>query len=386
MLQSIIVYSLLFVVMFIFAKVAAKNGSYLRTAKGKVKERSFWLFETIVPLLIFAIIFGMRFDVGTDHLSYLSGYYWKDNVSKGEVLFNGLTHLFQSLDIHYTVYFGVFAFIQVFFFFYAFKKERFLFPFLVFFIFMNGEFLSWMNIIRQSIAICIWLYAIKYIEERKIWKYLFWCVLAMGFHLSAIALIVFYPILRIEKNYFKNAKIQLIILGFVFIIQFLFASLMSRLEPLLQFYQSTIGDGSYAYTMDSLNDKLGQTQGSGLGYLFKILLNVIIIVYSGKLKKFYNTKRFTIIYFFFFIGLVTLYIFPIGSIILTRPFRYFYIFQSIMYAYFAYYLLKSNSELNKAVCIAVIIAFIGIFYLNQITSSANAHLWYQFYFQQYKFD
>ncbi len=78
--------------------------------------------------------------------------------------------------------------------------------------------------------------------------------------------------------------------------------------------------------------------------------------------------------------------FPVGAIAITRPFRYFYIFQTIMYAYFLYYLYKTKlkntlqGSLNALMYYGLIIVFLGIFYLSQITSNEYASLWYQFFF------
>src|SRR5690554_4002067 len=151
MLQSIIVYSLLMFTMILFAVYAARRNGYISTS-GLVVKRSFWRFEIIFPLILFAIIFGMRYDVGVDHLSYLEKYLERFHAGKNDLLFNLLSELGWRLNLHYVVYFSIIAFIQVFFFFYAFKNERYLYPFLVFFLFTNGEWLNWMNVIRQALA------------------------------------------------------------------------------------------------------------------------------------------------------------------------------------------------------------------------------------------
>lgn len=87
-------------------------------------------------------------------------------------------------------------------------------------------------------------------------------------------------------------------------------------------------------------------------------------------------------------GVITQNIFPLGAIAITRPFRYLYIFQTIMYAYFIYYLFKTKLKNNSygmahaLMYYGLIIIFCGIFYLSLITSNEYASLWYQFYFDQ----
>jgi hypothetical protein len=388
MIQSIIVYSLLMGVMLLCSVVASKNSSYV-SLSGQLIQKSFWRFETLFPLLLFAVIFGMRYNVGVDYLGYLEGYLWKEPVSKGELLFDLLSEIGWKLNLHFTVYFGILALIQVFFFFYAFKDERYLYPFLVFILFTNGNWQFWMNVIRQSIAMCIWIFSIKYIEENKFWKYSLWCLIAMLFHRSAAVLIIFYPILRNGKDYFKSIPLQLILFAGAFVFKEIFSELIMRIEPIITFYSNIIGGEFYSsYDIEGLIKSFIEPQGTGLAYLFKIILNVGIILYSKKLKLFYNNKRFNIIYFFFFIGLVTLYMFPAGYIAITRPFNYFYIFHTIMYAYFLYFLYKTKLKDNPQgmphalMFYGLIIVFLGIFYLSQITANENDHLWYQFYFDQ----
>lgn len=215
-------------VMLLFAVYAAFKSRYSSIATNgcQISQRSFWHFETIFPLLLFAVVFGMRYDVGVDHLSYLEKYLERFHSGKNDLLFNLLSELGWRLNLHYAVYFSLIAFIQVFFFFYAFKNERYLYPFLVFFIFTNGEWGFWMNGIRQALAMCIWIFSLKYIEEKKIWKYLLWGILAVLFHKSAIILLIFYPILRNGKDYFKSISLQLLLIGGAFVFQVLFSDLM----------------------------------------------------------------------------------------------------------------------------------------------------------------
>lgn len=250
-------------VMLLCSVVASKNSSHV-SLSGQLIQKSFWRFETLFPLLLFAVIFGMRYNVGVDYLGYLEGYLWKQHVSKGELLFDLLSEIGWKLNLHYTVYFGILALIQVFFFFYAFKDERYLYPFLVFFLFTNGDWQFWMNGIRQALAMCIWIFSIKYIEEKKFWKYFLWCIIAMLFHRSAAILIIFYPILRNGKDYFKSIPLQLLMLAGAFIIQYLFSSLFIYLESLINSYANIIGGGVYSgYDLEAIQESFVEPKGTG---------------------------------------------------------------------------------------------------------------------------
>lgn len=390
MLQSILVYSFLIGVMLLFSLFTARKGNlYPAVPSGMKIQQNFWSLEIITPLVLFAVVFGMRYDVGVDHINYLEGYLNKEYVSKGELLFDLLSQIGWGLNLHYTVYFTIIAFVQVYFFFYAFKDQRYLFPFLVFFLFTNGEWLSWMNIIRQSMAMCIWVYYVKYIEERKLWKYVFGCAIALLFHNSAIVLIVFYPILRSGKDYFKNIPFQLFLLAIAFVIQKMFSGFLMQFESFIKFYADTVSSGAYSgYDIEVLQESFIKADGTGFVYLFRIALNVLIIFYSKKLKLFYGDKRFVIVYFFFIVGVIIQNIFPVGLISITRPFRYLYIFQTVMYAHFGYYLYKtrlrnlSYGKIHALMYYGLIIIFLGVFYLSLISGNDGVSLWYQFFFDQ----
>jgi len=383
LLQSLVVNSLLIGIMvFLFYL-----NSY--TIRGKYKfdnansGPSFWTIEVLLSLLFFSIMFGIRYDVGTDHISYLESYIWKMPISKNEPLYNGIVELSHLLNFHYTIYFGIIAFLQISFFFYAFKKEMILFPLLIFFLFTNGEILSWMNIMRQSVAICIWLFSLNYIIEKRFWLYIFWCLVAFLFHRSAIILIVFYPILRNGIDYFKSIPLQLGLLIIAFIMKEIFFDIVMNFSAVIELYTNLLGNEMYEnyYNIEDLLDNYKQSGGTGLAYLFGIAVNVLIILYSNKLKKFYNNKRFNIAYFLYFVGILIAYLFPIGFISFTRPFRYLFIFEAIMLAYFCYYLYKSNNVSKRLIMTVVILGYLGIFYLSQIFANADSHIWHQFYFQ-----
>lgn len=332
----------------------------------------------------------MRYDVGVDHLEYLQGYLDKNHVGNNEPLFFLFAEIGWKLNWHYVLYFGVIAFTQVLFFFYAFKNERYLYPLLVFFLFTNGDFQFLTNGIRQALAMCIWIFSIKYIEDKKFWKYLIWCIVATLIHKSAIVLIVFYPILSNGRDYFKSISLQLVLLGSTFVLKEMFSVVISYIEPLINTYTNILGSEIYgsSYDIEGLMKSFKENEGTGLVYLFRIILNVTIILYNERLKTFYNSKRFNIVYFFFFIGLISMYIFPLGYISLTRPFRYFYIFQIIMYAYFLYYLLKTKIKgsqrglFHALMYYGLIFVFLGVFYSSIITSNEDSSYWYQFYFDQ----
>ncbi|WP_111672219.1 EpsG family protein [Algoriphagus litoralis] len=380
--QSLIVYSILVAVMVAFAWLYSLQRShqyaYFNTRVSNDSKRIY----LILIICIFSLVMGLRYKVGADYLTYYEGYFYNIDVGKGEVFFVWIRELFNSLNFHFTIYFSFLAFLNITFFVLAFKRDAFVLPLLLFFIFANGDWLFWMNGIRQSIAMCIWIYALNFIEKEKLWMYFGFCLLSIGFHTSAIILIPLYFFLKNGKDYFRSIRIQLMLFLTAFVIQYLFNSFLARVAPVIEFYQSEISGGLYDYSMERFQEEASSTVGgSGIAYYFRLLLNTLVIFNSKKLKDYFYSKWFLIIYSLFFIGLLTENIFPVGSIVITRPFRYFFIFESIVYSYFLFYLFK-NSLYTKGFAYVLILTFISIFYLNIITANVDSNIWYQFYFDR----
>lgn len=390
MIQSILVYTFIILIMLFFANIAKRKAIYQTGQYGElIQKRSFWSFEIICMMLFFALIFGMRYNVGADHVGYLFSYI-DGSVTESlkiEPLFKWISSLCYNFNVHPILYFAIWAFIQIAFFLLFFKDERYLFPLLIIFLFFNGEYLFWMNGIRQAVAMCIWLYSIKFIYEKKFWVYLLFIGIAVLFHRSAIILIVFYPILKNAKDYFNGIGVQLILFVSCFLVRAFFESFIVNFDSVITQFQTLLGGDNNLYrdyTMDSMLEELErEVGGSGIAFIYRIIIWSIIILYSKKLKIFFNSKRFNIVYFFFFFSLLTTYIFPEGAIVFTRPFRYFNIFQTIMLAYFLFFLLKNNDlKFNRLLAYALIVSFMGIFYLNQINLPENNTIWFRFYFQE----
>lgn len=380
-LQSIVLYSTLLLIMVSLAKMYSLKQRHQIVNDVRVSNSKPGTFYLIFIMLSFSLMMGLRYDVGTDYFAYQEGFIYNYDVGKGEILFNWIRELLNSFEVHYSVYFSFLAFLNISFFLFAFKRDAFILPLLLFFLLTNGDWLFWMNGIRQAIAMCIWVYALNFIEKKKFWWYLAWCLIAIGFHMSAIILIPLYWILKNGKDYFKNIKLQLLLFTGAFLIQYSFGSFLEQLEPLIQLYQTNLTGGAYNYSIERFKEEASSTvEGSGIAYFFRVGLSIIIILYSKKLKEYFNSRWFHILYSLFFLGVLAKNVFPIGSIVLTRPFRYFFIFEGIIFAYFAYYLLKRNMPNNKFFGIGLLIIFIAIFYLNIITANENSHLLYQFYF------
>lgn len=381
MFLSIIIYAFAFSFFFFLARSNA--GGYTMTSENTVaiRDKRFLSGRTVLLLACFTLFCGARYDVGADYLEYLSVYLNYDQLGdyiSGQYEY-GFTYIFDlcnRLHLSPPVFFGFVAFLQMLFFLYAFRNERFLWPWILLFFFVDDGFLLWMNGIRQCLALCVWIMSLKSCENQKPLRYILICLGASLFHSSALLLIVLYPLLKKGKPYFNDMYLQYVILIAAFVIRIAFSSILVSI--VVRFSDSS---GMYANYVEGIND-YGAHSNTNIAYWFRLIVSCIVIFYSEGMRTFYNSKRFNIIYTLFFIGVITRCIIPFDLVILTRITMYFTFFECIMLAFFVYYLSKTHEKYNKLIRTGIIISFIAIFFLNQIVSNENSSVWYQFYFNQ----
>lgn len=377
MLQSFLVYFITMFLMMLYGIMASKRAALLPN-----QAVPFFTSEVWLMLLTFALVFGMRYDVGIDYMNYLNSYRTGYDVERTEWLFRKFIVLLSHNRVHYAFYFGAIAFSQILFFLLAFKNERFLFPYLIFVLFAGQYCFLWMNVMRQDIAACIFIYAVRYIDEKKFWRYLLWCVIAFLIHKTAIILVLLYPLLKSGRDYFKRGDIQLLILFIFIILHFSSFNLNLVLSPLIRFVAELLNyDKIYIERLfaELQLSEVSIKRNTGIGFILLALVDVIVVLYSTKLKSFFNTKRFTIMYNLYFAGTI-IQIFLAEFMILSRPFRYFRYFKLIVVAYLLYYLYNNTKTNNTVVLLILIVLYLMIFASAIFLDSGNKVL-FTFFWQ-----
>ncbi len=351
MLQSLFVYGSLSLALFFLGKNAEGRERYYNNLG---RQPSFWAWETIVLLFLVAFISGVRWNVGVDYLSYLEKY--NNYLTLGhtnrkfEWGFDAISRIFAYLNAHFSIYFGFWALLQFFFIYYALKDERYLWPYLGFVIIFGPHYLSWMNGIRQMLAACMFVYAVQFIKFRKLIPYLLIILAATLIHKSAILLILFYFIP--QKDYFKNRYVNLALC---------IVTLIIGLNPYwlqatdsLKLVLSSIGYEGYADNFDILVDSKTQ-MALGPRRLSIILLNMLVVWYTPKLKSDFEETNYVTYFNLAFIGVLLHNLFANAGHIFLRPVTYFTIFLALTTSYLLCYLkLKSP----KGVSIEFIIVFL----------------------------
>jgi len=292
MLQTIVVYlSLLFLITILFTKKFKINGVLLSNNIFSIKNAPF-----IIAILLFSIIIGMRYGVGVDHLTYLEDYVQYQQEGKYwafyhlELGFGLISKLFADLGFHYWVYFTFWSFLQTFFLFYAIKRnQEAALPFLAITFILGGTVLSFMNGIRQQLAFCIFVFSIEFIKNHKPIKYYILIFLASLFHFSALLLLPIYPLFRYRKKpYFNRIWLQFILLGISFFL--LYQNYIEKIFFGLSKIANIFGYERYIDILSEGNEHLlfSLTRSRGIGFYIIVLLNIILIANSNKLKDYFS--------------------------------------------------------------------------------------------------
>lgn len=196
---------------------------------------------------------------------------------KGYIILN---YLFNELGINYEIFQGIVLMFCIFITLKLVEKKskNFYIAFVYIFIYFLFSY-SAEPILRQFIAITLIIIGFKYIEERKILKYLIWVFLAFQFHKSAIIGILFYL-----SNYlnFKSMKRILICIILAFILSFNINNILDliiKLIPFLKIYSGYLKNEIYSSIV----------QRSLIGNLYLIITVCIyfaIIMYTKYEKKY----------------------------------------------------------------------------------------------------
>lgn len=327
---------------------------------GRAKQQ--WKYM-VYAIGVYSLIFGIRYGVGVDFFNYLHNYnaYTTTtnqlSVSQSfEIGFGLLTQFFASvINSHYTLYFGTIAFIQLFFTFLAFKDNHKIYPYIIFTFMIGASWLTYSNGLRHILALSLWIWAVKFMAEKKVWKYYATVALAFTFHTSAILLVVFYPIFHWKNEWFRSVRLELAILVFSLILM-----KIDIIQNLMQYFDTLFQMTKYDdYTQKDFALQMHSEAKIGLGFLITLILITLLIIYSKKTKEYTKSKYYNIAYDLFIIGVSLKYIL-INSMIFTRINYYFINFLFIIAAFTMRYAHKNNKPLFYAIICLIAFTFVAV--------------------------
>lgn len=211
-------------------------------AIGKFNSNFFLFFS----FLVLFIVSGLRYNVGTDYVLYNKMQipiildlkepdYWQ--VTNYEIGFQYLVKLANTLFNNTILFFVIVAVIFIFFM-YKFIKENSLSTGISVYIFITSYFYNFsFNVMRQALATSIFIYSIKYIEQKNFKKYFILICFATLFHWASLIYIPLYFLL--EKKWNNTVQMFLIFISLIF--QNVIRNILLFVSLKLGFYSSYFG-------------------------------------------------------------------------------------------------------------------------------------------------
>lgn len=330
-------------------------------------------------LVVFSIVFGIRYGVGADYIGYKDTYEYELNWGKTdthmETGFMFIMRTCSALGLHYAFFFGVVAFMQVYFLFKGLRRDIGVLSYMAYTFMASCSWLEYSNGMRQELAFCIFVYSLPFIQDRKWIAYYLCNLLAILMHTSAVLLLICYPLFAYKQEWFRNVKLQLLLLSASLLL--LNYNVVFDIVSLIDIYIAMTPYASYVdMTSERILEKLSTDISLGIGFVIATIIIFIQVCYSNKVKRYFNSRCLSIAYDMFFVGVLWRHIF-VGSQIFQRVNYYLYGFSFIIGAYtLAYMYVKSR----KMFCILTLFYF--LIFVGYMSNVHNNDSMFYFFWQK----
>lgn len=310
-------------------------------------------------VVFYTLICAVRWNVGGDHISYCKIFANGDIVAEEkEKLWNALVRFVHDY-LHWIIGIAICAFLQIFFIVKSLQPYRWLLIWVPFALFGGRYWMDLNGAIRQMIVACGFLWASKFIVERKIWYYLGFVAIGSMIHASAILLVVFYFI-PLNRDLTQRRWLLTAILVVCF-----FLGLTPAFQNLVGYFQLVSDTSGYEYYTQKMSDMLLAGNTSEALSFGPMMLSYLIIplylIWLGPELKQWSEGRLPLFNIWF--NLAWLYAcayFLICNIshLFIRPLLYFSLFQMVMAALCLAYLCSEWREYGKRQILTYAFCFI----------------------------
>lgn len=268
---------------------------------------------SLIGLLLLSFVSGFRKNVGVDWAGYSEIFF---DIGKGQneyrlewafKFFNEIIYYFGGSA---SIMFFTMAFISWYFVFKSVSGR--ILSLFIYFLFVNEYFFWSMNGVRQFVSIGIFLFSIKFIITRQLYKYILCIIIAMSFHNSSAILFIFY-FLPYEKLY--NYKTWIIL--FLSSAIFSYFSVLTNMVIFLVEYIMSFFTVFSSYNNYLESDLLVAADlNLGFGFYFQLGTNFLIVLLSKNLiLKYPNTRLYFILFMISAVVFNLFYMFsPIGRL------------------------------------------------------------------------
>jgi len=323
----------------------------------------------LFSFLFLSLVLGFRYNVGIDYMNYVNNFKSYQSGIKPrniEIGYELINHLIAFSGFDFWLVFLIFSFIINYFTLKTLKDNSKNYLLSTIIIFGTGFIFFQTNGIRQAIAIACIFYGSKYIISSDLKKYLFFCTLGLGFHLTAYIMIPFYWLAKIK---FKKI---ILLLGVLI-------SLILFINPLIleKFTEALLNLITIPRYQNYIKKALANSGGIDSGYrvIFEALISIIIIIFTPQ-KIFDKLQGRIYINFFVFSNISKLLFSRFWA--LGRISFYFTVFQSLFFPYFIYNIPVNKK--SKVLLIILTIIYFSFWTFWAIKGNSHDIIPYQFVF------
>ena len=177
----------------------------LSRAKGGA-QLPFTSWEILTAIIFYVAVSSVRWLTAWDYNMYYDYFvsmqslaeYSRDNFEAGFAL---ITNALARSGVHFSVFFGFWAALQICLLYYALRHRKVLLPWIALCIFLGPYYIQWMNTIRQTVVECLFVIMVELIVRRRFWIYLLLSLLAMTIHRMSVLLIPLYfvPMIHVPR-------------------------------------------------------------------------------------------------------------------------------------------------------------------------------------------
>ena len=343
MLLSLLVYSITGVILFYLGwHINRREQNHLLQGG---KELPFYSWEVLLSLLVFSIVAGARYHTGYDHAMYLNQYlhlqetgeFSRHNFEYG---FEWISKLFAWCHVHYFFYFAFWALLQIGFLYFGLRHHKHLLCWVGMGIMLGPYFVSWMNSVRQSVVVCVFVALIPLIRDRKFLLYAGIVIVCSFLHKSSLMLLPVFLIcfIRIRDKLPSRWLFLGIFAVFVLIGSFPF---WTKYFTNYQWFIELTGYSNYGNLDDPNVGGTMRMVSWGPLRISVLLSNIAIIWFYPQLKSYFKNDNLLPYYFILaFVGLCLSNLLMNTTHFILRPVDYFLTFNLIMTSYLLCYLYR----------------------------------------------
>ena len=307
----------------------------------------FYSWEILLSLLVFSVIAGARYHTGYDHAMYLDQYlhlqetgdFSRHNFEYG---FEWISKFFAWCHLHYLYYIAFWALLQKGFLYFGLRHHKHLLCWVALGIMLGPYFVSWMNSVRQSVVVCVFVALIPLFRNRKFLPYALIVVLCAFLHKSSLMLLPLFLICFINHREKFPSKWFFLGIFAVFVIVGSFP-FWTEYFANYQWFIEFVGYGNYGNLDDPNVGGTMRMVSWGPIRISVLLSNIFIIWYYPQLKSYFKDDNLLPYYYILaFIGMCLSNLLMNTTHFILRPVDYFMIFNLIMTSYLICYLFRSK--------------------------------------------